>query len=315
MAKPVRSPDVAELRAFCVAADLGSIGRAAIALRVSQPAVSKRLRTLEAVAGTQLLERSPSGVTLTEAGRNLYPEARKLLDQADVVGELIGAFEDTGGPLRLAVSHTIAEFHLAPELVAFQSHARRPPVVEVTAGNSRAVREMVAGGRADLGIAAGRLPEDPEDHLEEAELIDDAVVLAVPQAHAWYQRQEVSLDAFLQTPLIVRDPGAHSRRLVDAVLASYRLHLATPLIEIGNTAAAKREALELGAPLLLSRLALDERRDRLYRREIETVRFPRRFLLVCRSLHDLPPAGREFHEFLRRRRLGVVAGSAPSSTP
>jgi DNA-binding transcriptional LysR family regulator len=290
-----------------LAADLGSIGRAAVSLRISQPALSKRVRALERVAGVKLLERSPTGVTMTDAGRQLYPEARKLLDQADAIAELLGRFEAGSGPLRLAVSHTIAESHLPPELVAYQSRADAPhAAVELTAGNSSAVRAMVAEGRADLGIAAGRLPDDPDDRLEELELLDDEVVLAVPQGHRWYQRKEIPRDQFLGTPLIVRDPGAHSRRLVDSVLASFRLHLATPLLEVGNTAAAKREAIEFEAPLLLSALALDEKRDRLYRRPIEDLRFPRRFLIVCRSLADLRPQERQLIEFLRRRRLNVL---------
>jgi hypothetical protein len=104
----------------------------------------------------------------------------------------------------------------------------------------------------------------------------------------------------------VRDPGAHSRRLVDAVLASFRQHLAAPLLEVGSTAAAKREALELTAPILLSGLALDEQRDRLYRRQIEGLRFPRRFVILCRSQAGLRPREREFVAFLRRRLLEVV---------
>lgn len=306
MPRPLRSPDVAELRAFCVAADLGTIGRAAVALRISQPALSKRLRTLENLAGVKLLERSRAGVALTDAGRRLYPEARRLLDQADAIGELLGRFEDSGGPLRVAVSHTIVEFLLAPELVAFQERDGRHPPVELTSGNSQAVRQMVAEGRADLGIAAARLPDDREDHLEELELVDDEVVLAVPQAHPWYGRDVVPRDQFLRTPVIVRDPGAHSRRLVDSVLASFRETLAAPLLEVGNTAALKREALELEAPILISALALDERRDHLYRRPIEGLRFPRRFLIVSRGLAELPAAARELVAFLRRRRLDVL---------
>jgi DNA-binding transcriptional LysR family regulator len=307
MAGPVRSPDIAELRAFCVAADLGSIGRAAINLGISQPALSKRLRTLEAIAGVELLERSRAGVKLTEAGRNLYPEARRLLDQADVITDLLGRFEGGEHPLRVAMSHTIAEFLFAPELVAFQTRpGSRPFPIELTAGNSTAVRRMVAEGRVDLGIAAARLPDDPEDHREELELLDDEIVVAVPQAHRWFQRELVPHDQFLATPLIVRDPAAHSRRRVDAVLASRREHLAQPLREVGSTIAGKTEALELDAPILLSALALDEARDRLYRRPIENLRFPRRFLIVCRSQADLGPPARELVEFLRRRRLNVV---------
>ena len=312
MAGPVRSPDIAELRAFCVAADLGSIGRAAISLGISQPALSKRLRTLEAIAGVELLERSRAGVKLTEAGRNLYPEARRLLDQADVITDLLGRFEGGEHPLRVAMSHTIAEFLFAPELVAFQTRpGSRPFPIELTAGNSAAVRRMVAEGRADLGICAARLPDDPDDRLEELELVDDEIVVAVPQAHRWYQREVVPGDQFLATPLIVRDPAAHSRRLVDAVLASRRKHLAPPLREVGSTVAGKTEALELGAPILLSALALDEGRDRLYRRPVEGLRFPRRFLIVCRSQADLSPPARELVEFLRRRRLKVVPAPGP----
>ena len=306
MAKPLRSPDIAELRAFCLAANLGSIGRVAVALHASQPAISKRLRTLEAIAGAQLLERSSAGVTLTDAGRRLYPDARKLLDQADAITDLVGKLGGGERPLRIAVSHTIAEFHLSPELVAYQTGKRQTRAFELTAGNSQAVRRMVADGRAELGIAGNRLPDDPEDRLEELELLDDEIVLAVPESHRWQQRETIPREEFLRTPLIARDPTAHSRRLVDMVLASFREHLAMPLLEIGSTAAGKREALELGAPILLSALALDEGRDRLLRRRVEGLRFPRRFLIVTRSQADLRPSEREFVAFLRRRHLDVV---------
>ena len=57
----VRSPDIVDMRSLCVAAELGSLGRAAIRLRISQPALSKRLHNLEALVGVELLERSPQG--------------------------------------------------------------------------------------------------------------------------------------------------------------------------------------------------------------------------------------------------------------
>ena len=94
MARPVRSAEIAELRAFCAAVDLGSLGRAARLLRVSQPALSKRLRALEAVAGARLLERSPRGVRPTPAGNRLYLEARKLLAQAEAVDDLMAGLSD-----------------------------------------------------------------------------------------------------------------------------------------------------------------------------------------------------------------------------
>jgi DNA-binding transcriptional LysR family regulator len=298
--RPIRTPDIAELRAFCAAADLGTLGRAAIALGVSQPALSKRLRALEAAAGADLLTRSPTGVRLTAAGRRIYPEARRLLDQAEVVDELLEGVGAELAPIRLAVSHTIAEFYLPHELVAYQADGERHPPVELTIANSNAVRRMVSDNQVEIAITGSDLHERPDDGLEELELLSDEVIVAVPQAHAWYRRKSIPLRSLMATPLVMRDPEAHDRRCVEAVLAERGLQIAEPLVEVGSTAVAKREALERSAPVLLSALSLSEPRDRLYRRPVSGLSFPRRFVIVCRSLASLPRADRAFIAFLRR---------------
>ena len=301
--KSIRGPEIAELRAFCAAVDLGTLGKAAVSLKISQPALSKRLQALEAAAGARLLERSPRGVVPTAAGRRLYPEARRLLEQADVVEQLLEAAPREQAPIELAVSHTIAEFFLPPELVAYQAAGRRPPV-QLTIANSGAVRLMVAEGRASIGIAAAG-PEggaNGADDLEELELLEDEVVLAVPQDHAWFRRKRVPQELFLSTPMVMRDEDAHVRRRVEAELAGQGLSLAEPLIEAASTAVAKREALQRSAPVMLSALSLDEARDRLYRRPVAGLSFPRRFVVVCRSLASLARRDRDFVDFVRRRR-------------
>jgi DNA-binding transcriptional LysR family regulator len=300
--KSIRGPEIAELRAFCAAVDLGTLGKAAVSLKISQPALSKRLRALETAAGTRLLERSPNGVSPTAAGRRLYPEARRLLHQADVVEELLEAAPREKAPIELAVSHTIAEFFLPPELVAYQADGRRPPV-QLTIANSSSVRRMVGEGRATIGIAASG-PDGPNgsDELEELELLEDEVVVAVPQDHAWYRRKQIPRELFLATPMVMRDEDAHVRRRVEAELADRGLSLAEPLIEAASTAVAKREALQRSAPVLLSALSLDEARDRLYRRPVAGLTFPRRFVVICRSLVSLARQDRDFVDFIRRRR-------------
>src|SRR3954467_4034546 len=179
MSGPVRLADIAELRAFCAAADLGSLGRAAGLMGVSQPALSKRLRTLEALAGARLLERSPRGVTLTPAGTRLYVEARKLLAQAEEVESLMAGLAGEEQPVRLAASHTIAEFVLPGPLVEFEQKRERHLSVELVIANSLVVRELVREGRAEFGIAAVD-PSAAPDGLSEIPFVDDEVVVAVP---------------------------------------------------------------------------------------------------------------------------------------
>src|SRR6059058_5543558 len=219
MSGPVRSLDLAELRAFCAAVDLGSLGRASRLLRVSQPALSKRMRSLEAVVGTRLVERSTRGISPTPAGSKLYVEARKLLTQAEAVDDLVRGLAGEEAPVRLAASHTIAEFVLPGPLVDFERKRDRHLSVELMVGNSVVVRELVRDGRADFGIAAVDPLATSISALKETPFCNDEVVLAVPKDHLWAGRRDVPLREFVSTPMVMRDPSANTRRIVEEALA------------------------------------------------------------------------------------------------
>lgn len=293
----VRSVELAELRAFCAAVDLGSLGRAARLLRVSQPALSKRMRALEALAGAPLLERSTRGITPTAAGERLYLEARRLLQQADTVEELLAGLGDDA-PVRLAVSHTIAEFVLPGPLVEFELQRRRHLSVELLIANSIVVRELVRDGRAEFGIAAAE-NGDSAPLLEEP-FCDDEVIVAVPEGHPWRERREIPLRELVSVPMIMRDPSAHTRRLVEAALGERGLELAPALAEVGSTSAAKAAALSEGAPALLSRLAIGRDDAGLEIRRPRGLRFERSFVLLLGAEETLAPAARALLDHLRR---------------
>jgi DNA-binding transcriptional LysR family regulator len=290
MARPVRSAEIAELRAFCAAVDLGSLGRAARLLRVSQPALSKRLRALEAVAGARLLERSPRGVRPTPAGNRLYTEARKLLAQAETVDDLMAGLSDDQMPIRLAASHTIAEFVLPGPLVEFERRHERHLSVELVIANSEVVRELVSDGRAEFGIAALERDAVPPG-LQAIDYCEDEVVVAVPEEHAWASRREVALADFLSTPMVMRDPSANTRRIVESALRERGLELAPPLAEVGSTTALRETALSEAAPALLSGLAVRDWGP-LTACRVRGLRFPRRFVFLLGGEESLTASAR-----------------------
>jgi DNA-binding transcriptional LysR family regulator len=292
MSGAVRSLDLAELRAFCAAVDLGSLGRAARLLRVSQPALSKRMRTLEAVVGTQLVERSPRGISPTPAGSKLYVEARKLLAQAEAVDDLVRGLRGEEAPVRLAASHTIAEFVLPGPLVDFERRSDRHLSVELMVANSVVVRELVRDGRADFGIAAVDRITEGVAPFRETPFCDDEVIVAVPDGHPWAALDEVPLDRFVATPMVVRDPSANTRRVVEQALVAKGLALSPPLAEVGSTSAAKAAAVSEEAPVLLSRLAVGPADSALVVRRVQGLRFPRRFVMVVGAQETLPAGAR-----------------------
>jgi DNA-binding transcriptional LysR family regulator len=284
MAGLSRTPEVTELRSFCAAADLGSIGRAAIRLNVSQPALTKRLQALEALAGVPLLERSPRGVTLTPPGRRLYTEARRLLEQAEIVERLMLGLARTSGPLRIAASHSASEAIVADALASDHGD----DAIELLTANSHVVRSLVAEGRVDLGIAAGRPGATPNPGVRELPLAKDTVVCAVPGGHPWAQRRRISRTEFLRTPMVMRDPGSNARWTVDSVLRREGLSAAPALLECPTPARARQEALVRNAPLLLSRHVLP--REFFVEVEVERLEFGRAYQLVLPAIGEPAPA-------------------------
>jgi LysR family transcriptional regulator, carnitine catabolism transcriptional activator len=270
------TPDLNELRGFCVAAELGSLGRAAVRLHVSQPSLSKRVASLEVKVGARLLERSAHGVALTPAGRRLYEQARGLLEVADQVTEVMVGIRRSGALVHLAASHSATEAFVA-ELLA-RLDADHPLSVELVTANSQVVRDMVADGRADLGVAASRPDPAPGPGVRETDLVEDAIVCGVPPGHAWAERDTVTADEFLATPMVVRDPSSAARGAVDAVLAERHLAAAAPLVEAATPRAAISEARRRTAPVLLSRHILAQNRFHVV--AVEGLAFPRTFVLV-----------------------------------
>lgn len=294
----VRSVDLAELRAFCAAVDLGSLGSAARLLRVSQPALSKRMRALEALAGAQLLVRSPRGIAATEAGERLYVEARKLLVQADAVEELMAGLSNEDAPVRLAVSPTIAEFVLPGRLVQYEQRRGRHLSVELVIANSVVVRDLVAAGRAEFGIAAAQPGAEPPSGLQQVHFCDDEVVVAVPDGHPWAEVSEIEPEQLVTEPLVVRDPSANTRQTVDEALAARGLKLAPPLAEVGSTSAAKATAISEAAPVLLSGISVDRDDEGFVVKRVRGLDLSRQFVLLLGAQESVSPAARALVDHL-----------------
>lgn len=285
----VRDLEVSELRAFCAAATRGSIAEAARSMHISQPAMSKRLRTLEAVAGAQLFERSSRGVTLTPAGVELYTAARRLLRTADSVQALIRS-PVAAPPVRIAASPLIAELRLPQvlgSLVAQEPHF----TAELISANSGVVRELVQTGGADLGIAGLDPYELYNDDLEERVVWRDELVLVIPQDHPWAQLTEVPAPEFAATTVLQRDPWSNSSRIVTTALDRLGLERAEPEAVIGSSAAVIAAARATGMPALVSILATQANPEAdLAVGRVEGLRFGLEYGLVwIGSIHDLRP--------------------------
>src|SRR5438270_4262781 len=93
---PIRAPDVGELETLVACGAGGSLSAAAAHLGISRPAVAKRIKNLEALAGRPLLHRGGRGVRLTDAGAALLAGARRILEERDLLVSLLGEIRGEG---------------------------------------------------------------------------------------------------------------------------------------------------------------------------------------------------------------------------
>ncbi|GHH48825.1 LysR family transcriptional regulator [Streptomyces candidus] len=250
-----RVPDLAAMELLLAVARLGSLGRAAKELGVSQPAASGRIRSMERQLGVTLVERSPRGSRLTEAGVLVTDWSRRIVEAAEAFDAGARALRgQRDSRLRVAASMTIAEYLLPGWLVALQ--AERPgTAVSLQAGNSAAVARSLLDGSADLGFVEGTaMPEG----LDGVVIRRDRLVVVTAPGHPWARRRRpVGAAELASTPLILREEGSGTRQVLDAALAPYG-GLALPLLELSSTTAVKAAAVSGAGPSVLSELAVGE---------------------------------------------------------
>lgn len=186
MPLPERVSDLAAYDLLLSVASLGSVGAAARAHGVSQPAASSRLRHLERRLGLQLLERSPRGSRLTEHGALVADWARTAVDAAASLDAGVTSLRGTAeSRLRVAASMTVAEYLLPQWLLILRAGAPRTTVA-LTAGNSEDVAAAVLAGEVHLGFVEG--PDVPRGLVAQPVAHDELTVVVAP-SHRWARRR------------------------------------------------------------------------------------------------------------------------------
>ncbi|MFJ4671445.1 LysR family transcriptional regulator [Kitasatospora purpeofusca] len=275
-------PDLPNLELLLAVARLGSLGRAAREVGISQPGASARVRVMETRIGVGLLERSPNGSRLTRAGVLVCGWAARVVEAAESMDAGIESLRgERDDRLRVAASLTVAE-HLLPGWMVALRGDRPDTVVSLSADNSRAVAEKVLRGEVDLGFVESDTVPPGLDAAVVAR--DELVVVAAPN-HAWARRSRVRPEELAAARLILREAGSGARQVLAGVLEPHG-GLAGPLLELPSSTAVKAAVVVGAGPAVLSRLAVEED---LQARRLVAVRVAG--LDLRRSLRAVWPAG------------------------
>lgn len=207
------------LLTFLAVAEANGVGAGAQVLKRSQPAVSERLRTLQAAVGEPLYQRAGRGIRLTAAGESLLPCARRLRESLDAVENWSArrhALQE--GSLRIAASNTVANYFLMEHLARFRG---RYPGVQLQLKTGPLTDNLPLSAWdllfTEEQIGGGSLPQ----HMEQTAWREDELVAILPRDHPWVRegRQWVRWEEVLAEPIVWREVHSGIRRRVEAAIA------------------------------------------------------------------------------------------------
>jgi len=220
--------DFITLTTFVAVAERGSFSLAAEDLFTTQPAVSKRVATLERDLGVRLIDRLGRGLRLTEAGDTFLASARALLADAERAREAVRSLsEHPSGRLRLATSHHVGIHRLPPILRIFV--ATHPAVeLDLVFMDSEQACSAVADGALELAIVT--LPDDGLDPRLDTRLVwPDPLVLVCAADHPLAGRAGLTPAALADHRAVLPGRGTVTRRILLDALAPHDVPIITAL--------------------------------------------------------------------------------------
>ena len=215
--------DIDVLQAFVAVAEKRSFSQAAEQLFLTQPAISKRVASLESELATRLFDRIGRKVELTQSGQALLPRARNILldveDSRRVISNLSG---NISGKLSIGTSHHIGLHRLPPVLRSF---TRQYPEVELDLHfmDSEEACRAVEHGDLELGIVT--LPLQTPEDLHAYFIWPDPLAVVVEKNHPLVTQRDLSLAMLAREPAILPTHGTYTREIIEKNIEPEQLQL------------------------------------------------------------------------------------------
>lgn len=271
---------------FCLVVEEGSISQAARIAYISQPAVTRQIRQLEDYYGVSLFDRSDGKMTVSKAGKALYPYAKTIVNDfkssEEAIQQLTGKMEPH---LKIGASFTIGEY-LLPEILGRFKQLHPHLKLTLQIGNTPAMLEALDGNHIHLALVEGVVENQ---RLEVKKFAEDRLILVCSSQHPWKGQAEVTVNDFLHEQMLWREESSGTRKIVEEALRRFGvLERIENYMELGSTQAIKGAVeANLGIGILPKRAVKKELRSNTLhevsvrqlelKRDLWLVQKPRRF--------------------------------------
>ena len=238
--------DYRKVQLFLAAARMGNLTEAAASLEISQPALSKSIKSLEKTLGVRLLERGRFGVSVTPFGQALMQHGQVIeAEMRNALGEIQAMRGAQRGHVLMGCGPTEAT-RLLP--LALQALAQKNPDIQVTVlyGLNEALMPWVKQGEVDFALSSVPARASDTDLMHEALLTETATVVA-RAGHPLTQHKVVTPDMIIQYPWVLPRQRELERLAFDDYFVSHGLEPPAAQVETTSTVLMKSMVMQSDA--------------------------------------------------------------------
>lgn len=227
----INLPDYKALATLKAVVELGSVNRAAKALCVGQPAVTKRLRSLDACYGVPLMRHQGRRLRLTTAGKRVYAYAQLIMEhQASLLDDL-ASLRTGHNRLKLEVTFAIGE-HMLPDILLHFAEVQPELRIESRLGYSRRINTRLATGLADIAL----LEQQPQHaNIKSEAWMEDELLLVCGPSHPLWGAQSIPLEHLNELLFVLRESQSSIRNTLDQRLTEIGIKPLQTAMEVGSS--------------------------------------------------------------------------------
>lgn len=281
-----------ELECLVKMVETGSFSQAANELNLTQPTLSNHIKKLEKSTGSRLVKRGRNGLTLTNAGEIIYKNALNIIRIFEKMkNEIIDLQGLKTGTIIIAGS-TIPGTYILPEKIKEFKSIYKDVLIKLQIKNSTAVIEDIQKGKIDVGIV-GYLP--PKS-LFKKQIAEDEIVVAVNRTHRWFNMHQISLEIFLEEPLLMRESGSGTGKYFMEAIQKKTNKKSRIFSTVGTSEAMKMSIITGPAPGIISKTAIQNELEYgvLNAINIKDISLKRPFYLVLKNFKNASLACKTF---------------------
>lgn len=208
--------DIQNIRAFLMVSETRSFSRAAEKLFITQPAISKRISTLEYSLDCQLFDRLGKNIQLTQAGEALIPSYQRILAEIEESKRIISTLRtQVSGHLKFGTSHHIGLHRLPPIL---KQYTNQYPQVELDIRFMDSEQAAALILKGDIELALITLPDDIENQLSTIPIWTDTMYCMVAKDHVLAKQKDVTIKQLSEHGVLLQAQSTHTRDIIDQAL-------------------------------------------------------------------------------------------------